>query len=105
MQAIAAHISSQFKRGSSDKARFVDAGQRFLESGWVDAATVRNINVTDGPEVTLTGQAHGGRAGDIPVVVRTQWVKDADGEWRMAGFTVHRILGDADPLTIPDLDN
>ncbi len=107
------HISERFKLGSVDKATFRQIGEKRMQDGEIQGIKVRDFQpVTfipakgDEPptaSVRFVGYVRGG-SGDLegarPYEVVAQYVRDADGQWRLLTF---EVLDRGQPVSIPYL--
>jgi hypothetical protein len=101
---IAAHLSPTFRYGAEDREGFRRFAEEFLRERRVHSLVVWDTSVPDDrvQQVTLKAKPHGGMAtGAEYFFVKTRWAQDADGQWRLAGFTVHNPYSDTDtPLDV-----
>lgn len=98
---IASHLAASFRYGGRDKAAFRKFTEGFLRERRVNSLTVWDVAI-DGDAVTLKAKPHGGMAtGAEYFFVKTTWAHEGDGQWRLAGFTVHNPYADSQtPLDV-----
>lgn len=105
--AIIRHLSPAFRWGAANREQFRKLADDFFRDPVVDEMTIWEVrpDAADPNRVMLKAKPRGGRAtGAEYFLVRTTWTKDADGQWRMTGFTVHLPYSDSDaPIDIPNL--
>lgn len=108
-RAILAHLSPRFRYFDTGREAFVKTAQGFLDDRppWVDSVVIWDVRLdAEKPnEALLFAKPKGGKAEGMFFLVRTQWVQDADGEWRMASFTAHKPGVDTkESLPLPRLN-
>lgn len=100
------HISDRFDFQGSNKSRFRTAVEAILRSRRVTGLAVWDFRFPDDTgKVLFRANPRGNEPGlGVPYLVRAQFVRDGDGEWRLQSFTVHNAFAETDkPLHIPQL--
>ena len=104
---IFTHISNQFRFQGLDKAGFRSYVEDVFRNGWVDDLVVWEVAFPDldSGKVDFRAKPKGGRIGEeYFFLVRGEFVRDPDGQWRLATFTIYRPDIDTNqPVQIPGL--
>jgi hypothetical protein len=102
VDAIFEHVSDQFHAEGMDKEQFRGYANRAIEKGWIDELFIDDLSFPGGPgEVNFRARPRSGRLPErIFLMVRSQFVLDPDGQWRLKSFQA--FFGN-DPLPLPAL--
>jgi hypothetical protein len=114
--AVMRHVSERFRLGGMNSSGFRELVNRALQEGWVEEITVKDFEFlpasstgagarsSDVIRVSFRGAAWGGRADSRPFRCEADFVRDPDGQWRLASFQVFDPLSDSShPADIPGL--
>jgi hypothetical protein len=100
------HISDQLRisaRGKSDLRAGADSALRRFDISDMQLFDI-DIEEISRPDkranVTFNAKAKGNWGGGAFYRVRSEWVLEADGQWRMRGFTLHNPVNN-DQLSVP----
>jgi hypothetical protein len=91
--AISQHLSDQFAWEGMDKKTFRMAVDAALKTGRVEELVLWEENPADERgNFVYRAKPKGSGVPDLDYRVRSEWVRDSDGQWRMKTFTVYNIV-------------
>jgi hypothetical protein len=106
MKKIMSHLSPRFKYFGKTREEFEKRGKDALDEPVVDECPIWGLRFDEEKpnQVILTAKPKGRRSPGIHFLVRTEWVQDPDGEWRMSSFSVaNPFIDSKEPLPLPHL--
>jgi len=108
---VLAHVSEKFATQGMDRAAFRRYVEARLSGRWLDELAMWDIEFPRGAKpdfdgairVTFRVRPKGARLGTTPPFLgEAAFVRDGDGQWRMAGFKVfHPVIDSHIPLDLP----
>ena len=103
------HVSDSFKYGLTGKSALMQIGEQAQQAGRVEEIPIWDIKIDDVGKQDTKAKAEfrikvkGSAFAENQFLVRSYFVRDPDGQWRMQTFEVFSPTGFADRISIPGL--
>jgi hypothetical protein len=109
-EAIFRHIAADFQFRGQDRARFRAYTETVFQHGWIGELAVWEFQWPEGgtdstrPVQFLAKPLGGVFSNDLYYLIRADFVRESDGQWRLKGFEIFNPYSDSKtPLSIPGL--
>lgn len=103
------HVSDSFRYGTAGKETLQREGEQAQQDGRVTEIPIWDIKVDDVKENDTKVKAEfrikvkGSAFAENQFLVRSYFVREADGQWRLESFKVYSPTGFADEMPVPGL--
>lgn len=103
------HVSESFRYGTSGKSTLRQIGEQAQQAGRVDEIPIWDIRIDAIGKGDAKAKAEfrvkikGSALAENQFLVRSYFVRDSDGQWRLQSFEVFSPTGFADRMPVPGL--